>query len=109
MKSDPDEIHLLAGDQLATTQAQLVLVDGLINGKLELSDDNAKLDEVWNAVASSWFEGGERDPDVRLLKFTMSEAEVWTTAGRIGFFYEIAKSKITGTKPDTGDHFTVSF
>ena len=80
-----------------------------IEGRLELSHDAAKLDEVWNAVASSWFEGGERDPDVRLLRFTMSEAEVWTTAGRIGFFYEIAKSKITGAKPDTGDHFTVSF
>ena len=73
------------------------------------SEAVAHLHEVWNAVASSWFGNDERDPDVRLLKFTMSEAEVWTTAGRIGFFYEIAKSKITGAKPDTGDHFTVSF
>ncbi|HRO14232.1 MAG TPA: pyridoxamine 5'-phosphate oxidase family protein [Paracoccus sp. (in: a-proteobacteria)] len=80
-----------------------------IEGQLELSNDRAKLDEVWNAVASSWFENGERQEDARLLKLTISEAEVWTTTGRLGFFYEIAKAKVTGAEPDMGEHFKVSF
>ena len=80
-----------------------------IEGKLELSNDKAKLDEIWNAVASSWFEDGKQDEDVRLLKLKLSTAEVWATTGGLGFLYEVAKSKVTGAKPDTGDHFTVSF
>lgn len=80
-----------------------------IEGQLEMSDDKAKLDEIWSAVADSWFEGGERDPDVRLLKLTPAEAEVWATDGGLAFFYEIAKSKVTGKKPDVGEHFEVSF
>ena len=80
-----------------------------IEGRLELSNDAAKLDELWNAVASSWFEEGKRDDDLRLLKLTLSAAEVWATTGKLGFLYEVAKSKVTGVKPDMGDHFEVSF
>lgn len=78
-------------------------------GMLELSNDRAKLDEIWNAVASSWFEEGKQDDDVRLLKLTLAEAEVWATTGGLGFLYEVAKSKVTGAQPDMGDHFTISF
>ena len=80
-----------------------------INGMLELSNDRAKLDELWNAVASSWFEEGKQDDDVRLLKLSITDAEVWATTGGLGFLYQVAKSKVTGEKPDMGEHFEVSF
>lgn len=80
-----------------------------IEGQLELSDDRDKLDEIWGAVASAWFEEGERDPDVRLLKFTLTGAEVWSTTGGLGFLYQIAKANLTGTKPDIGEHYLLSF
>ena len=80
-----------------------------IEGVLELSTDREKLDEIWNAVASSWFEDGKQDDDVRLLRLSMSAAEVWSTDGGLGFMYQIAKSKLTGAKPDMGEHFEISF
>ena len=80
-----------------------------IHGTLSLSDNRAKLDELWNAVASSWFEDGKQDPDVQLLRLDLSEAEVWATGGSMSFLYQIAKSKITGDKPDMGDHYTLTF
>ena len=80
-----------------------------IHGTLSLSDNAAKLDELWNAVASSWFEDGRQDPDVQLLRFDLSEVEVWATGGSLSFFYQIAKSKITGDKPDMGDHYQLTF
>lgn len=80
-----------------------------IDGTLSLSDDRAKLDELWNAVASSWFEDGKRDEDVQLMRFDMTEAEVWATGGKLAFVYEIAKSKVTGQKPDMGEHYTLTF
>lgn len=80
-----------------------------ISGTLSLSDDRAKLDELWNAIAASWFEDGKRDDDVQLLRFKPRQAEVWLTGGSLGFLYEIAKSKITGDKPDLGSHVTLTF
>ena len=80
-----------------------------IEGELSLSDDREKLDEIWNAVASSWFEDGKQDDDVRLLRLSLSAAEVWSTDGGLGFMYQIAKSKLTGAKPDMGEHFEISF
>ncbi len=80
-----------------------------IEGRLQLSDDADKLDEIWNAVASSWFEDGKRDDDLRLLKFQITSAEVWVTTGGLGFLYETAKARLTNAKPDMGEHFTVRF
>ncbi|MCZ0963225.1 pyridoxamine 5'-phosphate oxidase family protein [Paracoccus benzoatiresistens] len=80
-----------------------------IHGSLSLSDDDEKLDELWNAVASSWFEEGKRDPDIQLMRFDLADAEVWATGGKLSFIYEIAKSKVTGQKPDMGEHYTLTF
>jgi general stress protein 26 len=79
-------------------------------GSLSLEHDAAKVDEIWNAVAASWFEEGRRDPDVRLLKFRLAEAEVWsTTTSKLSFAYEIAKAKMSEAKPDLGDNYTLRF
>lgn len=80
-----------------------------IEGRLSLSDDRAKLDELWNAIASSWFEDGKSDDDIQLLRFDLASAELWITGGSLGFLYQIARSKITGDKPDLGDHVTLNF
>lgn len=80
-----------------------------IEGRLEQSQDRAKLDEIWSAVASAWFDEGQEDPDLRLLKLTLTRAEIWSTSGGLGFLYEIAKANLTGEKPNMGEHFTLSF
>ncbi|PZO66389.1 MAG: general stress protein [Paracoccus denitrificans] len=96
-----DAVHAI-GDMSAKIFAR-------IEGKLSVSDDKAKLDELWGVVASTWFEDGKRDPDIRLLRFDISSAEVWATTGGIGFLYQVAKAKITGDEPDMGEHFEVTF
>lgn len=80
-----------------------------ISGRLSLSDDAAKLDELWNAIASSWFEDGKQDDDVQLVRMDLEGAEYWLTGGAISFLYQIARSKVTGEKPDMGEHGTLSF
>lgn len=79
-----------------------------IHGQASLSNDREKLDELWNAIADAWFDG-ERDPDIRLVKIALSEAEVWTTPGGLGFLYQIAKANVTGEEPDMGAHGTLRF
>ncbi|SFE65208.1 General stress protein 26 [Sulfitobacter brevis] len=80
-----------------------------IDGRLTASNDKAELDRIWNGVASAWFEGGERDPDVQLLRLDLTQAEVWITGGSMQFLYEIAKAHLTDEKPDMGDHATLRF
>lgn len=107
-------VHLVQALGGGARDALYVVADGggqlfaRIEGRLELSNDRAKLDEIWNTVASSWFEEGRQDPDVRLLKFTIRDAEVWTTTGGLGFLFEVAKAKLTGVEPDMGEHFRLN-
>ena len=79
-----------------------------LHGTLALSNDRAKLDELWSVVADAWFEGGKDDPDVRLLCLTVAAGEVWATpTSGITFMLGIARAQLTGTPPDMGSHFTL--
>jgi len=102
LASGPKEARYLVAEGAANLYAT-------VDGKASLSNDKAKLDELWNVVADAWFEGGEQDPDVQLVRVDLSEAEVWTTTGRLGFLYEIAKAQTTDQKPDMGAHGTLRF
>ncbi|NHF74780.1 pyridoxamine 5'-phosphate oxidase family protein [Paracoccus xiamenensis] len=121
IEGDPNLWFITAkGTPMADAAAQgadatyLVCSDGKglyadITGTLTLSDDAAKLDEVWGVIASSWFEDGKADPDLQLVRYAPKSAEVWVTeGGAIGFLYQIAKAKITDEKPDLGQHGTIT-
>lgn len=107
---------LAKGTATGPCDAQLVIADdsqGLyadIEGTLTQSVDREALDEAWNFVADSWFEGGQADPDVCLLCFAPRQAEVSiTTTSSLNFLYEIAKAQMAGEKPDVGDQGVVVF
>lgn len=79
-----------------------------VTGTLSLSDDRAKLKDLWNVVADSWFEGGIDDPDIRLVSLQIKAGEVWVTpTSGVRFLFSIAKARVTGDEPDLGDHFTL--
>ena len=78
-------------------------------GSLAAVNDPQTLDDIWNAVASAWFDGGERDPDVQLLQLKLEEAEIWATGGSLKLLYEVAKAHATDEKPDMGNHALLRF
>ncbi len=81
-----------------------------VEGTLNLSMDKKKQDEVWSAVASAWFEEGQEDPDVRLIRFVPTRSETWiTSTSGLKFLYEIAKGNLTGKEPDMGEHASLTF
>ena len=103
VSSGPQKARFVVGDGGVGLYAD-------INGMLSLSDDKDKLDDIWNIVASAWFEDGKQDADLRLLKFTLSDAEAWITpTSGVKFFYEIAKANFTDTKPNTGEQVSLTF
>ncbi len=79
-----------------------------LHGTLSLSNDAAKLDELWSPVSSAWFEGGRDDPDIRLLAFKITKGEVWATStSGVAFVFNVARAHLTGTQPDMGEHFSI--
>lgn len=81
-----------------------------IEGQMTLEQSQEKLDEIWSPMASVWFEDGREDPDVRLVRFTPQQGEVWTTDGSAKAMYEIAKSFVNDDdRPDLGAHGKVTF
>lgn len=79
-----------------------------LRGTLTMSDDKAKLDEIWSVVADAWFEDGKDDPDVRLLAFHIDAGEAWLTpTSGIAFMLGIARAQLLGTPPDIGSHLVL--
>jgi general stress protein 26 len=48
-------------------------------GKVEISADKAKIDELWDATMKTWFTEGKDDPRISVLKFVPSEGYYWDT------------------------------
>lgn len=82
---------------------------GTIKGRLSVSDDTDKLDELWSPMAAAWFENGREDDSVRLMKYTPIEAEIWATDGTAKYLFETIKANVTDATPDTGEYGRIHF
>ncbi len=82
-----------------------------LQGGLEISHDEAKLDELWNRVVAAWFEGGREDARVTLLRMPLAEAAVWSSTGNgLAFAWEIARANMDAEHlPDIGEHTVIDF
>jgi general stress protein 26 len=80
-----------------------------IDGHVQAVNDPAQLDRIWNVMADVWFDGGQHDSDVQLLRMDLKQAEIWLTDGSIKFLFEVAKAHLTDQQPDVGQHGTVHF
>ena len=78
-------------------------------GRASISKDQAKIHELWNPMFKAWFPGGEDDPDVSVLKVTVTEAQYWEASSSklvVGMKYLAAA--VTGGKVNVGEHGAVT-
>jgi general stress protein 26 len=47
------------------------------HGMLQIDNDRAVIDRLWNPYVAAWYEGGKEDPRLTLLRFDAEHAEVW--------------------------------
>src|SRR5271166_1063409 len=52
-----------------------------LTGRAELSDDRAKIKQLWSSLDSAFW-SDENDPSIRVLKITPTFAEYWDRGGR---------------------------
>lgn len=72
-------------------------------GTARFVDDAAKLQELWDASAGLFMEGGPEDPNTGLLEVTASSAEYWDSPGSIATAVQLVKGLVTDDAPELGD------
>jgi general stress protein 26 len=75
-----------------------------IAGTATITKDRALIDDLWNAGAQAWFERGQDDPSVALIKVQAESAELQSTdTPKIIAMAKYAKAMITKDQPAVGD------
>jgi general stress protein 26 len=76
-----------------------------VSGTVEIVRDKQKMQELWTPWIKPWFPDGLDDPDLVLLKVSMTEAEYWDAPGSTMVrLYGLAKGMLTGKTDALGDN-----
>ena len=78
-----------------------------VSGTAVVSNDRAKIKELFNTPAKAWWDSAE-DPNIRVLKFTSEEAEYWDSPGTVISYVKMAAAAVTNTRPDLGTNRKVA-
>lgn len=77
-----------------------------ITGEAAVSNDRAKIAELWTPFAKAWWDGPE-DPQIRLVTLVPHAAEVWEGPSKLVAYAVMLTAAATGAKPAVGDHGAV--
>ncbi|KKB80140.1 general stress protein [Devosia soli] len=74
----------------------------VIAGDAVVSNDRAKIAELWESFDKAWWDD-ENDPQIRLLKVTPDQGEVWDSPNTLIAGAKMLFAAATGAKPDMGE------
>lgn len=81
-----------------------------ISGTMSAETDTSLIDKFWSSVVGAWFEHGKQDPNLLLLRFDPSAADIWASSSSVvRFAWEIAMANLSGDEPDLGETAHVIF
>ena len=75
----------------------------LIAGEAKISNDRAKIAELWTDFDRAWW-NDKSDPTIRLLTFTPQNGELWDSPGKVVAIAKMAAAIVTGAAPQMGDN-----
>ncbi|WP_435201798.1 pyridoxamine 5'-phosphate oxidase family protein [Janibacter sp. GS2] len=79
-----------------------------LSGAAQRNDDQALLEELWDASASAFMPGGPEDPNCTVLTVTADTASYWESPGKAALVIELAKGVVSDHQAQPGDSGTVS-
>ena len=74
-----------------------------LSGTATVSQDRAKLEELWDPSASAFMSGDAQDPNSGLLEISADTAEFWESPGKAAMVVQMVKGLVSDDKPDLGD------
>lgn len=93
------------------TSVSMAIVDDsegvylMINGNANLSQDKAKMEELWNPYVKAWFPEGLADPELMLIRVTPKDVNYWdSSSNSMVEIYHTLKAIITGTVSNEGEY-----
>jgi general stress protein 26 len=76
-----------------------------VSGRATVVRDRAKIEELWSPELKAWFPEGPEDPDIALLKVTVSRAEYWDSPSNgVAHALSFAKALVTGEPANPGEN-----
>lgn len=78
-----------------------------VTGTAVVSNDRAKIKQLFSTPAKAWWDSAE-DPNIRVLKITLDDAEYWDSPGTVISYVKMAAAAMTGTRPEIGDNRKVA-
>ena len=69
-----------------------------ISGQAQLSNDRAKIAQLWSKFDEAWWESSE-DPTIRLLTLTPDNGELWYIPGKAVALVKMVVAAVTGSAP----------
>ena len=81
-----------------------------VSGDAELTNDKAKLDELWSPVYDAFFANGKEDENVQLIKIVPHGIECWLSGSTVVNIFKMAAAALQDgkTAEDMGETFSVS-
>lgn len=64
-------------------------------GNARINTDKNKMAELWSPIMKAWYPEGLEDPDMVLIEFHPSEAEIWDGKGKVVGLLKILSSIMT--------------
>ena len=78
-------------------------------GRASISQDKAKIHELWNPMFKAWFPEGEEDPSIAVVKVDVNEAQYWEgPSSKLVYGVKYLAAAVTGGKVDVGTQGTVT-
>lgn len=75
----------------------------VVSGRAKLTDDRAKIAELWSKMDEAWWEGKD-DPTIRLLTVTPERGEIWDSPNALVTGAKMLMAVVTGGTPKLGDN-----
>lgn len=77
----------------------------MIHGISSLSEDKAKMKELWNPLTKAWFSDGLEDVDTILIKVVPKEVNYWdSSSGKMVVLFNMLKAIVTGEEYKEGEY-----
>ncbi len=70
-----------------------------LRGTLQIVNDKATIDRLWNPIVAQWYEGKD-DRKLALVRFDVENAKIWLSD--VQGFLKPALNKLLGRKPEAG-------
>lgn len=92
------------GQAMFIIQAKDQGFQACIGGRLAQQFDAARMQQYWNPVVAAWYPEGQNDPRLTMLRFDVSDAQVWLSeTNPMAFGFQIVKANMTGKEPNVGE------